>query len=287
MRVLVTGVNGQLGYDVIRELTRRSIECRGVDIDDLDITKKEDVETYLKDYRPDVLVHCAAYTAVDAAEDNEGFCYRINVEGTEYLAEACERINAKMMYFSSDYVYNGEGDKPWVETDETDPLNVYGRTKFLGEEAVRDNVDEHFIIRTSWVFGKNGSNFIKAMLRLSETRDELTVVDDQIGSPTYTLDLAKLVVEMIRTEDYGTYLATNEGYCSWYEFACEIFRQAGKTVNVIPIDSDVYPQKARRPKNSRLSKEKLTANGFKKLPDWQDALARYLVEIEVSEAKHN
>lgn len=273
MRVLVTGVNGQLGYDVIRELTRRSIECRGVDIDDLDITKKEDVETYLKDYRPDVLVHCAAYTAVDAAEDNEGFCYRINVEGTEYLAEACERINAKMMYFSSDYVYNGEGDKPWVETDETDPLNVYGRTKFLGEEAVRDNVDEHFIIRTSWVFGKNGSNFIKAMLRLSETRDELTVVDDQIGSPTYTLDLAKLVVEMIRTEDYGTYLATNEGYCSWYEFACEIFRQAGKTVNVIPIDSDVYPQKARRPKNSRLSKEKLTANGFKKLPDWQDALA--------------
>ena len=279
MKVLVTGVKGQLGYDVMAELAKRNIEAIGVDIDEMDITDKISVEKVIGEAAPDVVVHCAAYTAVDAAEDNEALCRRVNADGTRNIAEVCKKLDCKMVYISTDYVFDGQGTRPWEPDDERHPLNVYGQTKYEGEVAVQENLSKYFIVRIAWVFGKNGKNFVKTMLKLAETHDKLTVVNDQFGSPTYTYDLARLLVDMIQTDKYGIYHATNEGICTWYEFACEIFRQAGVKIEVTPVPASEYPAKAKRPENSRLDKSKLTENGFERLPSWQDALARYLKEI--------
>lgn len=279
MKVLVTGVKGQLGYDVMAELAKRNIEAIGVDIDEMDITDKISVEKVIGEAAPDVVVHCAAYTAVDAAEDNEALCRRVNADGTRNIAEVCKKLDCKMVYISTDYVFDGQGTRPWEPDDERHPLNVYGQTKYEGELAVQENLSKYFIVRIAWVFGKNGKNFVKTMLKLAETHDKLTVVNDQFGSPTYTYDLARLLVDMIQTDKYGIYHATNEGICTWYEFACEIFRQAGVKIEVTPVPASEYPAKAKRPENSRLDKSKLTENGFERLPSWQDALARYLKEI--------
>lgn len=279
MKVLVTGVKGQLGYDVMAELAKRNIEAIGVDIDEMDITDKISVEKVIGEAAPDVVVHCAAYTAVDAAEDNEALCRRVNADGTRNIAEVCKKLDCKMVYISTDYVFDGQGTRPWEPDDERHPLNVYGQTKYEGELAVQENLSKYFIVRIAWVFGKNGKNFVKTMLKLAETHDKLTVVNDQFGSPTYTYDLARLLVDMIQTDKYGIYHATNEGICTWYEFACEIFRQAGVKIEVTPVPASEYPTKAKRPENSRLDKDKLTENGFERLPSWQDALGRYIKEI--------
>lgn len=276
MKVLVTGIKGQLGFDVCNELTRRGIENQGIDRDECDITNKQAVLDYIYNYAPDVVVHCAAYTAVDRAESEEHVCRRVNKDGTEYIALACKTINAKMVYISTDYVFNGEGDKFFEVDDETGPLNMYGLTKLEGEEQVRKIVEKYFIVRISWVFGVNGNNFINTMLRLSGGNKELQIVADQIGSPTFTYDLAPLICDMIETEKYGTYHATNEGECSWAEFAEHIFKVAGQNVLVHHITTEEYPTKAVRPKNSRLSKKSLDEAGFRRLPDWKDAVERYI-----------
>ena len=279
MRVLVTGVKGQLGHDVMNELAGRGHEGIGVDIQEMDITDAASVEKVITEAAPDAVIHCAAYTAVDAAEDNVDLCRRVNAGGTENIARVCKALNCKMMYISTDYVFNGQGTRPWEPDDKREPLNVYGQTKYEGELAV-ETLEKFFLVRIAWVFGVNGKNFIKTMLNLGKTRDHLTVVADQIGSPTYTYDLARLLVDMIETDRYGRYHATNEGLCSWYEFACEIFKQAGMNVTVSPVTSDQYPAKAKRPMNSRMDKSKLDEMGFKRLPSWQDALGRYLKEIQ-------
>ena len=277
MKVLVTGVKGQLGHDVMNELALRGIEGIGVDVEEMDITDRTACETVIFQEKPDAVIHCAAYTAVDAAEDNLELCRKINAEGTRNIARVCKAMDIKMMYISTDYVFNGGGQRPWEPDDHREPLNVYGLTKYEGEIAVEQNIQKYFIVRIAWVFGVNGRNFIKTMLRLGKEKGAVSVVNDQIGSPTYTYDLARLLVDMIQTDKYGRYHATNEGLCSWYEFACEIFRQAGMDeVKVTPVDSDGFPAKAKRPSNSRMSKEKLTENGFERLPSWQDALGRYL-----------
>lgn len=281
MKVLVTGVKGQLGHDVMNELALRGIEGIGVDVEEMDITDRTACETVISREKPDAVIHCAAYTAVDAAEDNLELCRKINAEGTRNIARICKTLDIKMMYISTDYVFNGGGERPWEPDDHREPLNVYGLTKYEGEIAVEQNVQKYFIVRIAWVFGVNGKNFIKTMLRLGKEKGAVSVVNDQIGSPTYTYDLARLLVDMIQTDKYGRYHATNEGLCSWYEFACEIFRQAGMDeVKVTPVDSDGFPAKAKRPSNSRMSKEKLTENGFERLPSWQDALGRYLEALE-------
>ena len=280
MKVLVTGVKGQLGYDVVNELEKRGHTAIGTDVEEMDITDAEKVREVLDAEKPDAVIHCAAYTAVDAAEDNVELCRKINAEGTENIAKACKELGCKLLYVSTDYVFNGEGERPWEPDDEREPLNVYGQTKYEGELAVEKYVEKFFIVRIAWVFGINGKNFIKTMLRLGEDHDELTVVADQIGSPTYTYDLARLLVDMIGSDKYGRYHATNEGLCSWYDFAVEIFRQAGMDVRVRPVTSEEYPAKAKRPHNSRMDKAKLEENGFERLPDWKDALRRYLREIE-------
>ena len=280
MRVLVTGAKGQLGHDVVNELEKRGITGIGVDIDEMDITDPAACRRVITDADVDAVIHCAAYTAVDAAEDNAELCNKINGEGTANIADVCRDLDIKMMYISTDYVFNGQGVRPWEPDDEREPLNAYGMSKYLGELAVEERLTKYFIVRIAWVFGVNGKNFIKTMLRLGEERGAVTVVDDQIGSPTYTYDLARLLVDMIVTDKYGRYHATNEGLCSWYEFAVEIFKQAGMdNVKVTPTDSASYAAKARRPVNSRISKEKLTEMGFERLPQWQDALRRYLKEI--------
>lgn len=280
MKVLVTGVKGQLGYDVVNELTKRGHESVGVDIDEMDITDGEACRRVITEAAPDAVIHCAAYTAVDAAEDNEDLCRRVNADGTRNIALVCRDLDIKMVYISTDYVFDGQGTRPWEPDDARDPLNVYGVTKCEGEMAVEELVKKFFIVRIAWVFGVNGKNFIKTMLRLSQERGAVSVVDDQIGSPTYTYDLARLLVDMTESEHYGRYHATNEGFCSWYEFACEIFKQAGMAeVKVTPVDSSQFPAKAKRPMNSRMDKSKLAANGFEPLPAWQDALGRYLKEI--------
>lgn len=276
MRILVTGVKGQLGHDVMNELAKRGHTGIGVDVEEMDITDAKKVNEVIRASEVEAVIHCAAYTAVDAAEDQVELCRKINAEGTENIAKVCKELDIKMMYISTDYVFDGEGTRPWEPDDERHPLNVYGLTKYEGELAVEKYLDKFFTIRIAWVFGVNGKNFIKTMLKLSETHDELNVVDDQIGSPTYTYDLAVLLVDMIETEKYGRYHATNEELCSWYEFACEIFRQAGRDVKVNPVSSDEFPTKAKRPHNSRMDKSKLTENGFTPLPAWQDALKRYL-----------
>ena len=285
MKVLVTGVKGQLGYDVVNELEKRGHMAVGTDVEEMDITDAGKVETVLKKEKPDAVIHCAAYTAVDAAEDNEDLCRKINAEGTENIAKACQDLNCKMLYVSTDYVFDGEGERPWEPDDEREPLNVYGITKYEGELAVEKYVEKFFIVRIAWVFGKNGKNFIKTMINLGKTHDEVKVVDDQIGSPTYTFDLARLLVDMIETDKYGRYHATNEGLCSWYDFAKEIFKQAGMNIKVSPVTSEEFAAKAKRPHNSRMSKEKLSENGFERLPKWQDALARYLETLKFLEEK--
>ena len=278
MKVLVTGVKGQLGHDVVNELEKRGHQAIGVDVEEMDITDETAVKTVITGAAPDAVIHCAAYTAVDAAEDHEDLCRRVNALGTGYVASVCRDLNCKLMYISTDYVFNGQGTRPWEPDDERQPLNVYGQTKYEGELAV-ETLEKYFIVRIAWVFGVNGKNFIRTMLNLGQTRDSLTVVDDQIGSPTYTFDLARLLADMIETDRYGRYHATNTGLCSWYEFACEIFRQAGMKVKVSPVSSQEYPAKARRPANSRMDQRKLGENGFEPLPPWQDALGRYLEEI--------
>lgn len=302
MKVLVTGVAGQLGHDVMNELAKRGYDGIGTDIADsysgvqdntavvgmpyvqLDITDAESVEKTIKEIKPDVVVHCAAWTAVDAAEDEENRdkVFAANVEGTKNIARICKEIDAKMVYTSTDYVFDGQGTEPWKpDCKEYAPLNIYGQSKLDGELAVSEILDKYFIVRIAWAFGTNGNNFIKTMLKVGKKFDTLRVVNDQIGTPTYTYDLARLLVDMIETDKYGYYHATNEGgYISWYDFACEIFRQAGYLTNVNPVTTEEYGiSKAKRPFNSRLDKTKLVENGFTPLPDWQDALKRYLDEI--------
>ena len=278
MKIFVTGVKGQLGHDVVMELEKRGHTAIGVDIEEMDITDKASVKKVIEEAKPDGVIHCAAYTAVDGAEDNEALCRKVNAEGTKHIARVCRDLDCKMMYISTDYVFNGQGERPWEPEDEREPLNFYVQTNYSGELAV-ESLEKFFIVRIAWVFGKNGKNFIKTMLNLGKSRDHLTVVSDQIGSPTYTYDLARLLADMIETDKYGIYHATNEGLCSWYEFACEIFKQAGMNVTVTPVSSDQYPSKAKRPMNSRMSKDKLEEMGFERLPSWQDALERYLKEI--------
>lgn len=300
MKVVVTGVCGQLGYDVMNELAGRGYEGLGTDIlpldekdggtlhghpyAQLDITDREAVHALIRAYKPDAVVHCAAWTNVDGAEDpaNQDKVYAVNALGTRNIAEAAEAAGAKMLYLSTDYVFSGEGTEPWdPDCKAYRPLNYYGQTKLAGEEAVVSLVSRFFIVRIAWVFGVNGSNFVKTMLRLGQTHDTLRVVNDQIGTPTFTYDLARLLVDMIETTEYGYYHATNEGgYISWYTFACEIFKQAGLSVHVIPVTTAEYGvSKASRPFNSRLDKEKLTRKGFVRLPAWSDALERYLKMI--------
>lgn len=303
MKVFVTGVAGQLGHDVMNELAKRGYEGVGSDlapaysgIDDgssvtkmpyvsMDITNQESVERTIEEVKPDVVVHCAAWTAVDLAEDEDkkDKVHAINVDGTQNIANVCKELDCKMIYISTDYVFNGQGTEPWKpDCKDYAPLSVYGQTKLEGELAVSKTVDKFFIVRIAWVFGLNGNNFIKTMLKVGKSHDEVRVVNDQIGTPTYTLDLARLLVDMAETEKYGYYHATNEGgYISWYDFTCEIFRQAGYTTKVTPVTTEEYGKsKAARPFNSRLDKSKLTENGFALLPSWQDALARYLKEIK-------
>lgn len=278
MKVLVTGVGGQLGYDVVEQLQARLIECKGFDLADFDITNAHATEAYIKDYKPDVVIHCSAYTAVDKAEDEPEKCWSVNVDGTENIAKVCREIDAKMIYISTDYVFPGTGEHFYEVDDATGPLSVYGKTKLAGEEAVKKWLQKYYIVRISWVFGKNGNNFVKTMLRLGREREELSVVCDQIGSPTYTADLAPLLCDMAVSDKYGIYHATNEGVCSWAEFATEIFKLAGLKTRVKPITTAEYPTKAKRPFNSRLSKKCLDEASLSRLPVWQDALQRYLKE---------
>ena len=302
MKVFVTGVCGQLGHDVMNELAKRGYEGVGSDITaqyagaadgsavvsmpyvQLDITDKDAVQQTITAIQPDAVIHCAAWTAVDMAEDDDKIdkVRAINADGTKYIAEACKNAGCKMMYISTDYVFNGQGTEPWQpDCKEYQPLNVYGQTKLEGELAVAGLLEKYFIVRIAWVFGLNGKNFIRTMLNVGKTHDTVRVVNDQIGTPTYTLDLARLLVDMIETEKYGYYHATNEGgYISWYDFTCEIFRQAGYTTKVVPVTTAEYGlSKAARPFNSRLDKSKLVEQGFTPLPDWRDAVARFLAEI--------
>ncbi len=295
MKVLVTGVKGQLGFDVVNELKGKNIEAVGVDIEEMDITDKFSVNKVIKDVNPDAVIHCAAWTAVDAAEDEDkkDKVELVNVYGTQNIADVCKELDIKMMYISTDYVFNGEGTTPWQpDCKYYAPQNVYGQTKLDGELAVSNTLDKFFIVRIAWVFGKNGNNFIKTMLKVGKTHDQLKVVSDQIGTPTYTYDLAKLLVSMIVTDKYGYYHATNEGgYISWWDFTKEIFKQATelgyeryseKNITVTPVTTEEYGvSKAKRPFNSRLDKTKLVANGFTPLPTWQDAVRRYLKEIDI------
>lgn len=279
MKVLVTGVTGQLGYDVARELEKRHIEYKGTGSREMDISDAEAVKRVITEYHPDAIIHCAAYTAVDKAEDDYGRAMDVNAKGTLAIAKAAKEIDAKMLYISTDYVFNGQGTEPFTVDAATAPLNVYGLTKLFGEQAVQMEMIKYFIVRISWVFGKNGNNFIKTMLRLGQTHEELTVVSDQWGSPTYTADLAPLLCDMISMDAYGIYHATNEGITNWAEFAAYIMEQAHLSCKVRPIPSSDYPTRAVRPLNSRLDKSSLDKAGFRRLPDWKDALRRYLKEI--------
>ncbi|MDK7472877.1 dTDP-4-dehydrorhamnose reductase [Bacillus paranthracis] len=280
MKILVTGYNGQLGYDVVKRGEKQGLEMQGIGIEDLDITNEAAVYEFVDNVKPDAIIHCAAYTAVDKSEDDKELCWNVNVEGTKYLATAAKKLNAKFVYISTDYVFDGEGTRAFVETDTPNPVGYYGLTKYEGEKVVRSLIDNNFIVRISWVFGINGNNFIKTMLRLGETRNELNVVGDQIGSPTYTYDLARLLIDMVVTEKYGTYHATNEGFCSWAEFAQEIFEIAGQDVKVNSITTEEYPTRAVRPKNSRMSKQKLIDNGFEPLQDWKKATKHYITQLQ-------
>lgn len=280
MKVLVTGANGQLGYDVVKELQKQNIECYGTSRQDFDIVDFGATENFIKNYMPDAVIHCAAYTAVDKAEDEQGLCYLVNASATENIAKICKKINAKMLYISTDYVFDGTKDGFYEVDDEPNPINVYGKTKLLGEEAVQKILDKYFVVRISWVFGEHGNNFVKTMLRLGKEHKEISVVADQYGSPTYTADLAPLVVEMIQTDKYGIYHATNEGVCTWAEFAEEIFKIADIDIKVNHITTAEYPTRAKRPMNSRLSKVKLKNNRFKIFRIWQKATKEFIEQQE-------
>lgn len=280
MKILVTGVTGQLGYDVAKELERRHIEYKGVSSKDMDLTDADAVRDVIMDYHPDAVMHCGAYTAVDKAEDDYDHCMDVNADGTVAVAKAAEEIGAKLIYISTDYVFDGKGNVPFEVRDEKVPLNMYGLSKLFGEQAVQMISSRYFIVRISWVFGVNGNNFVKTMLRLGKDREQLTVVSDQWGSPTYTADLAPLLCDMVQTDQYGVYHATNEGTTNWAAFAAEIMKESNLSCKIIPITSDQYPTKAARPHNSRLSKKSLDDAGFKRLPDWKDALKRYLSEVD-------
>lgn len=279
MKVLVTGSSGQLGYDVVREGKSRGLDMYGTSSRILDITNKQSVSQYITELKPNVIIHCAAFTAVDKAEDDKDSCYDVNVNGTRYLAEAAKLIGAKFVYISTDYVFDGQGNEPFTENDLPKPVGYYGFTKYEGENIVQSILENWFIVRISWVFGVNGNNFIKTMLRLSDTMEELKIVGDQFGSPTYTFDLSRLLLDLIQTDSYGIYHASNEEFCTWAEFAQEIFKLANKNVKVNSITTEEYPTRAVRPKNSRMSKQKLIDNGFFTLPTWKDALGRYLAEL--------
>lgn len=280
MKFLVTGVGGQLGYDVMKELKKRNYFAVGVDSAEMDVTSITAVEDTFSSVKPNVVIHCAAWTAVDAAESNKNECFLVNATGTENVVNACKKTGAKLIYISTDYVFNGNGTAPWKTDDAVNPLNVYGASKYAGEQAVL-SYEKSFVVRTAWVFGKNGSNFVKTVLKLARSNKELNFVNDQIGTPTYTADLARLLVDMAETDKYGIYHATNEGgYISWYDFTKQILKDCSiNDVVVNPVPSSQFKTAAKRPFNSRLDKSKLSVNGFKPLPDWQDALKRYLNEI--------
>ncbi len=269
MKIFVTGVRGQLGHDVVKELEKRGIEAVGVDIQEMDVTDADSVDRVIRAAAPDTVIHCAAYTAVDA-------------DGPRNIAAVCNKLDIPMLYISSDYVFDGKGTEGWKPDDACNPQSVYGLTKYEGELAVKELLDRYFIVRITWTFGVNGKNFVKTMLNLSKNHDTIQVVNDQFGSPSYTYDLAKLLVDMVLTDKYGIYHATNEGICSWYEFACAIFQEAGIEMNVVPVTTEEYGAKAKRPANSRMDKEKLTEKGFDRLPTWQDALTRYIRALEES-----
>lgn len=282
MKILVTGVAGQLGWDCMKRLTALGMDCKGVDYNDFDLTDGEAVMAAVKAYAPDGILHCAAYTNVNKAETEPEKCAEVNGMGTLNLVRAAMAVNAKLLYVSTDYVFPGDGEDPFDVTDPLGAKNVYGLSKAQGEEAVRSIMQRYFIVRVAWVFGKNGNNFVKTMLKLGREKSEVSVVCDQFGSPTYTPDLARLMCEMIQTERYGVYHATNEGFCSWADFATEIMHQALLPCKVRPITSAEYPQPVKRPANSRLSKISLDAGGFNRLPPWQDALRRFLLELKES-----
>ena len=279
--VIVTGITGQLGYDVAAELDRRGEEFIATTRKEIDLSDEKSIKDFIQRHSPSAVIHCAAYTAVDKAESEAELALTINGLGTRYIAEACREVGAKLLYPSTDYVFGGDGNKPYEINDEKTPCNVYGKSKLLGEDSVRALNRQHFIVRISWVFGKNGKNFVKTMLNLAAKNKKVRVVMVQIGSPTYTKDLAPLLVDMIHTEKYGTYHATNEGFCSWADFAKEIFKQAKKNVEVEEIFTVDYPLPARRPFNSRMSKKSLDDAGFERLPTWQDAVKRYLAELNL------
>lgn len=277
MRIIVTGSNGQLGTDVTAELKKRGHEAIGADLPETDITDKNATEKFISESKADAVIHCAAFTNVDLAESEKEACKKINFYGTLNIAQSCRKHGIKLLYISTDYVFSGEGTDAFETDSPKSPCNFYGESKLYGENAVCENCDKAFIVRISWVFGENGKNFVKTMLRLSKEKESLTVVDDQIGSPTYTKDLSRLLCDMIETEKYGIYHATNEGYCSWAQFASKIMNLSGASTKIIPVKSEEYKTVAVRPKNSRLSKKSLDENGFERLPDWEDALKRYLL----------
>ncbi len=277
--ILVTGITGQLGYDVAKELERRGENFIGTTRKELDLSKPEEVKNFIIEKKPSTVIHCAAYTAVDKAESEAELALTVNGLATRKIAEACREVGAKMLYVSTDYVFGGDGETPYEISDEKAPQNIYGKSKLLGEDSVIALLREYFIVRISWVFGSNGKNFVKTMLNFDKRRKKISVVDDQVGSPTYTADVAPLLVDMINSDKYGIYHATNEGFCSWAEFAEEIFKQAGREITVEKIPTSDYPTPAKRPFNSRLSKKTLDEAGFKRLPSWQDAVTRFLKEI--------
>lgn len=280
MRILVTGAAGQLGQDVVKEVEKRGYEAIIADRAQLDITDEESVLSFVADVKPDVILHCAAYTNVDKAEEDKENAYKVNALGSEYLARAAAAINSKLLYVSTDYVFDGTASEPYEVNHPTKPLGVYGETKLAGEELVKKHLERYFIVRTAWVYGIHGNNFVKTMLKLGSEREEIGVVHDQVGSPTYTVDLAKFMVDLAETDKYGTYHASNEGVCSWYDFAVEIFRQAGIEVKVNPLTTDQFPRPAQRPKYSVLSKKKIKEQMFSPLRNWDDALSAYLEETK-------
>ena len=282
--ILVTGITGQLGYDVAKELERRGEKFIATSRKEINLLTEDGAKEFILDKKPDAVIHCAAYTQVDKAEAEAETALTVNGLGTRWIATACREVGAKMLFVSTDYVFGGDGHIPYEVKDEKNPVNTYGRSKLLGEDAVAAILENSFIVRTSWVFGINGKNFVKTMLKLADAHDKVKVVDDQVGSPTYTADLAPLLCDMIKTDKYGFYHATNEGFCSWADFAKEIFKQAGKKVEVEKIATIDYPTPAKRPFNSRLSKNSLDDAGFKRLPSWQDAVERYLIELKKSQA---
>jgi dTDP-4-dehydrorhamnose reductase/dTDP-4-dehydrorhamnose 3,5-epimerase len=279
LKFMVTGVNGQLGHDVVLKLKEMNIGVVAPGRDEFDLTNKEQVQRYIIEEKPDVIIHCAAYTAVDKAEDENDLCYLVNVEGTRAVAEAAKEINAKIVYVSTDYVFDGLGQEPYAEEKETNPVNYYGYTKEQGEKIVRELIDKHFIVRTSWVYGSNGNNFVRTMLKLAESRNKINVVSDQIGAPTYSKDLAEFIINLVKTNQYGIYHGVNEGYCSWYEFAKTIFEKSGIKMKINPISTKEYPTKAARPLNSKLSKRNTDKAGINRLPHWEDAISRFISEL--------